>query len=232
VTRSVWYGTQRLAYQLRFAETARLSISVHPDLSVTVRAPHRTPPASVDARVRARAPWILRQQRRFERFHPLPVARRFVSGETHLYLGRQYRLRIRRGPEAVQLSGPFLWVHARHPSPRTVERLLRLWYRERARIALQRRVSALLRVLPWLAERELRFRLAELKRCWGSCGRSGLITLNVELVKAPTLCIDYVLAHELCHLVERRHSRRFLRLMHRAMPGWERARDRLNVAVR
>ncbi len=232
MTRTVRFGSRRLAYRLSFAETGRLAISVHPDLSVTVRAPHRTPPAAVDARVRARAPWIVRQQRRFERLHPLPVARRFVSGETHLYLGRQYRLRVRRGPESVHLSGPFLWVRARDPSPRTVARLVRQWYRDRAKAALRRRVTALLRALPWLAEHEPRFRLAELSRSWGSCGRSGTITLNVELVKAPASCIDYVLAHELCHLIERRHSRRFFSLMRRALPDWERARDRLNRSVR
>lgn len=215
-----------------FVETGRLTISVHPDLSVSVRAPQRTRPAAVDARVLARASWIVRQQRRFQRFHPLPVPRQFVSGETHLYLGRQYRLRVRTGSEFVRLSGPFLWVYTRHSSPRAVEQLLRLWYRDRARIVLRRRVDTLLRAVPWLGEREPRFRLAELKRRWGSCGRSGLITLNVELVKAPTSCIDYVLAHELCHVIERRHSRRFFSLMRRAVPDWERARDRLNVAVR
>lgn len=232
MTRSVTFGSTRIIYRLSFAETSHLSISVHPDLSVVARVPVQTSPAQVDDRVRARAPWILRQRRRFEKLHPLPISRRYVSGETHLYLGRQYRLRIRRGREGVRMSAPFLWVHARDNTPRTVEQMVRLWYHGRAQSVLRRRIDAMLHSVPWLAERQPRFRLAEMKQRWGSCGRSGLITLNVELVKAPVSCIDYVIVHELVHLIERRHSARFFRLLNRALPGWERARERLNGAVR
>jgi predicted metal-dependent hydrolase len=232
VVRTVRVGARRLTYSLRFDEAPRLVISVYPDLTVSVRAPRGANPLQVDARVVRRAAWIHRQLLAFERYHPLPVPRRYVGGETHRYLGRQYRLRIRRGPEAVRLSGPFLYVWTRDASPRTVSRLVQQWYRDRAGVAFPRRVRAILRAAPWLAPHEPRFRLAFLTRSWGSCGRTGMITLNIDLMKAPTSCIDYVIAHELSHLSERRHSRRFYSLMRRAVPDWERLRDRLNQGVR
>ena len=68
-------------------------------------------------------------------------------------------------------------------------------------------------------------------RRWGSCGPGGVITLNVELVKAPPSSIDYILAHELCHRLELNHSKRFYELLRRVVPDWERARERLNRAL-
>lgn len=229
VIRWVGINGRQIRYTLHFAETQYLSVSVEPDLSVSVVAPEKAEMERVDERVLARVGWIVRQQRRFERYHPLPVPRRYVGGETHLYLGRQYRLRVRRGAEAVKLSGGFLWVTTpRRASRRRIEALVKAWYRHRAEQVVPRRLDAVLRQAPWLGRPEPRVRLREMSRRWGSCGAKGTVSMNVELIKAPVSCLDYVLVHELCHRIELNHSRRFYRLLRRAMPGWERARERLN----
>lgn len=224
--RELQIGTKRLRYALEFTDSPRLTISVHPDLSIVVKAPHGAALGRVDERVRRRASWIHRQVQQFERYHPLPVPRRYVSGETHHYLGRQYRLRVRRGPEQVKLVGGFLLVtldgreRARH--------LITEWYRSRAEVVFQRRLAAVVQRTQWLAGAAGTVRIRRMSRRWGSCGPSGVITLNVELVKAPPSSIDYILAHELCHRVELNHSKRFYELLERAVPDWERARERLN----
>ncbi len=222
---------QPLMYTLRRADTTRLSISVHPDLSVTAVAPREADPSEVDARVGRRLPWIVRQQLRFERYHPLPVPRRFVGGETHLYLGRQYRLRVRPGPAEVRLSGPFLWVTCERPHSRAVvKRLVDGWYRRHAPDTFSRRLVHLQSRAPWLRDvTPDRLKLRAMPRRWGSCTPGGSILLNPELVKAPVACIDYVLAHELCHLRVMDHSARFVRLLRSILADWERARDRLNA---
>jgi len=230
--RRVRFGNETISYGLTFSSRARLSISVHPDSRVSVVAPAGRSVEDVDARVRARAAWILAQRRRFERYQPLPVARRFITGESHRYLGRQYRLAVIRGEERVRLAGPYLHVAlANPPDAAHVESLLYAWYRERALATFQRRVEALIRTVPSLGRGLLAIKVRRMTRRWGSCTKAGLITLNVELVKAPISCIDYVIVHELCHRLVMSHGPQFYRVLSRHMPDWERRRERLNMIV-
>ena len=224
--RTVPVGARRLTYSLRFDDAPRLVISVYPDLTVSVRAPHGADFRQVDARVIRRAPWIHRQLLEFERYHPLPVPRRYVSGETHYYLGRQYRLRIRRGQEGVSLTRGFLLVTIK--GKKQAKRVVEEWYRARAEAVLRRRLAVVMKRSPWLDGKATAIRIRRMTRRWGGCGPCGVITLNTELVKAPPSSIDYILAHELCHRIELNHSKRFYDLLRRAVPDWERARQRLN----
>ncbi len=90
----------------------------------------------------------------------------------------------------------------------------------------------MLRAAPWLGRSEPQVRIREMTRRWGSCGPRGIITVNLELLKAPVSSVDYILAHELCHRLEMRHSKRFYTLLRRAVPDWEQARERLNLLIR
>jgi len=223
-------GGRPLTYKLRYANTSRLSISVHPDLSVSAVAPLGVDPEAVDARVHRRLPWITRQQLRFEQYHPQPAPRRYVGGETYLYLGRQYRLRIRRGPDGVRLLGRYLWVTSEQPTAAgKVEALLDQWYRARAVEVFARRLAGLQARAPWLRDVSPSvLKVRSMTHRWGSCTPAGNILLSPELVKAPLGCIDYVLAHEVCHLRAMDHSPRFVRLLSTLVPDWGRARQRLN----
>ena len=127
----VAYGSQRIPVSLKFEERKRLSISVHPDCSVTALAPANRSLEDVQAHLDRRRSWIAKQRRHFEKYHPLPERKRFISGETHLYLGRQYRLKVRRSAaSSVKLIGRYLNVSL--PSargPREVQAALDTWYR-------------------------------------------------------------------------------------------------------
>ncbi len=229
LSRRLRVGGGWINYSLRFATTERLSITVRPDLSVSAVAPAGVEPLEVDRRVLRRLAWIVRQQRSFGLLHPLPTAKRYVSGETHLYLGRQYRLRVCPGPFMVELAPPFLKVSAPRPGATfEVARLVRAWYRERARDVISRRLEEFRRRARWLGGSDAPIRLREMRRRWGSCGATGLITLNPLLVMTPIPCVDYVIAHELAHRLELRHSRRFYGLLRRAIPDWERVKSRLD----
>ncbi len=229
MVREIRVGASGLSYSLRLAATERLTIAVRPDLSVAVVAPKGVGPEEVDQRVVRRWGWIAKQQQAFARLHPLPVPRRFVSGETHLYLGRQYRLRIRAGPHGVALVPPYFvaTLRGRH-SPNQIANALMEWYDGQAKRAFTRRIGALSRRFPWLFQPAPSFRIRRMEARWGSCGPAGVVTLNSLLVMAPVACIDYVIVHELVHRIELRHSRRFYRLLERAVPGWKAIRDRLN----
>ena len=109
------FGRQSIPYSLSFSPRKNLKITVFPDRRVDVDAPKQRSPEDVERAVRKRSRWIVRQRMRFEKYHPLPSPRLYVSGETHRYLGKQYRLRVRAGlSPSVKLSGGFLMVHTPH----------------------------------------------------------------------------------------------------------------------
>jgi hypothetical protein len=228
----VRFGDETIEYTLAYAARKTLGISVDPDLRVTVTAPDGSDLAAVEAKVRQRAPWILRQQRELELYLPHTPPRRYVSGETHRYLGRQYRLKVMESgqePERVKLARGVLQAWAAAPADiESVRQLVDAWYEKQAQRVFHERLLAMLpRFKPFqLGEPQLTTQT--MKNRWGSCTDAGAITLNLKLVQAPKPCIDYVIVHELCHLVEHNHGRRFYQLLDRMMPDWRERRKQLN----
>ncbi len=110
------FGSKKIHYNLKYSERKTLGITVTPDLDVLVKAPLDSSIEKVEEKLRKRAPWIIRQQSFFLTFHPKTTAKKYISGETHLYLGRQYQLKVIMGAtikknNCVLLKGKFLEVH-------------------------------------------------------------------------------------------------------------------------
>jgi hypothetical protein len=227
------YGEEQIPVKIEYAERRRLSISVHPDCSVTALAPMDCSPEKLMSQLVRRRAWIAKQRRRFEVFHPLPEEKRFLSGETHLYLGRQYRLRVHYARNiGVKLIGRFFNVLVPQPEdPRSVRTALDGWYRAHAVPIFRDRMDRCVKSAPSLAGLCPELRIRRMTRRWGSCSRRGTITLSLDLIKTPVHCIEYVIAHELCHLVVHDHSPAFFRLLSRCMPDWERRKARLDEVV-
>src|SRR5580704_16749540 len=124
------FGGGRIGFRLRRSHRRTLAITVQPDLSVMVTAPHKSAVDTVLAKVRKRAGWIRKQQRFFCEFLPQTPPRRYVSGETHRYLGRQYRLKIVVATAVgVKLRGRFIWVHTpRKADTAQIRKLVDGWY--------------------------------------------------------------------------------------------------------
>lgn len=227
----VRFGSVTIPFTVITRRRRDLSITVHPNLQITVVAPVGRPMQQIEAKVLAKAPWILRQQLKFRDLHPLPEPKRFVSGETHRYLGRQYRLRvIETGATSVRLDRPFLLVAVSDASkPEAIRKAIEEWYRARAETALRRQFEQLLQRHPSLRSLVQDFRVRHMERRWGSCSKRGTITLNPILIHASPACIEYVIAHELCHRRYMNHGPRFERLLTRVMPDWRARRRRLNA---
>jgi len=230
----VEHAGEHISVSLEFRERERLSISVHPDGSVTALAPSSRTLAEVLAHLNRRRSWIARQRRYFERYQPFPSDKRYVSGETHLYLGRQYRLRLHRaGDASVRLVGRFfeVWVPA-PDQPMAVAAALREWYQSHAESIFRERMRRCMQTASSLRLRlDVKLRVRPMARRWGSCSKAGMITLNTNLVKAPLHCIEYVIMHELCHLRVHNHSPAFFRMLGRCMPDWRQRKDRLDSLV-
>src|SRR5262249_5874219 len=152
----------------------------------------------------------------------------------HLYLGRQYRLKVQEGsPESVKLVGRFLRIQAtQREEGERVRALLDDWYRTHAKRVFMHRLEGCLestRSLGLATAPHLVIR--KMAKRWGSCTRAGNILLNLDLVKVPVHCIDYVIIHELCHLKVHNHGKEFYRLLARCLPDWVARKRRLECVV-
>lgn len=223
---SFTFGSKVIDYEIRYSDRKTLGITVTPASEVLIKAPLDAKKERIQEILYKRAPWILKQQSFFLSFQPRSTQRRYVNGETHLYLGRQYRLRIEKSEQdSVKLFLGELKVETSDPTK--VKTLVKAWYLKQARTKFEKLSSKLIdrfkaeKVQPHsLVIREMTLR-------WGSCTPKGKIILNPELVKAPKGCIEYVILHELCHLVYQDHSPAFFRLQSRYMPDWENWKERL-----
>lgn len=214
---------------MRRSTAKSVLIKIRPEGEVTALAPASASTEDVIAAVEKRGRWVSKQLDNFREQNEHVLARRYISGETHLYLGRQYILKVLVGnyTVGVKLLRGVLEVYVRDASPSAVKTALSSWYRLRARTIFNERMDALLPKALWVEDRPP-IRLFEMKTQWGNCSPAGRLTMNPQLVKAQTSCIDYVILHELCHIAEHNHSDRFYRLMGQVMPNWKEVKYRLD----
>lgn len=226
------FGSRNIAFNLEYRKRKFLSIKVHPDNNVEVLAPLAAGESEVFEKVKLKAPWILKQLDHFNTYKPSTPPRRFINGETHLYLGRQYRLKIVPDDEdVIKAYRGQLWMHSRNPKPEILKVLLDQWYKQKAYVIFNELLEELLpkfkryRVIPPALT------IRAMSKRWGSCTPSGKIILNSELIKAPKGSIEYVIIHELCHLVHYNHTKEFQHLQSRMLPDWRKWKDRLEYSL-
>ena len=225
----VQYGQSTIDYDLSYSDRKTLGIKVHPDKTVQVTAPLNTTEDDVKEKVISKAAWILRQQDFFLSFHPMTPPRKYVSGETHLYLGKQYRLKIvETEKESVKLSAGYIIVSLVDKSNKSrVNRLLRSWYKSKAEIHFNQLFEEKLHIAQTLTNESPALKYRWMEKRWGSCDRNGTVHLNLELIKAPKACMEYVIIHEICHLAHLNHSSAFYELLGKLYPNWRETKDRL-----
>jgi predicted metal-dependent hydrolase len=205
-------------------------LSVHPpDGRVRISVPLRLAEDAVRLAVEARLGWIRRQQERFAQ-QVQGTPHEWVSGERCAFQGRQYRLEVREmdAVPAVGLrDGATLELRVRPGSTRiSREAVLQAWYRQQLRLLVP---PLLARWEPAMGVRVAEWGIKRMKTRWGSCNPlARRIWLNLELAKSPPACLEYVVVHELLHLLERRHNQRFWRLMDGLLPQWRRQREALS----
>jgi predicted metal-dependent hydrolase len=202
-----------------------------PNGRVRVAAPHRVSDDAVRLAVIGKLAWVKRQRAQFET-QPRQSEREMVSGESHYFLGHRYRLRIvpREGPATVALRGKsIIELHVRPDmGAQERERALHRWYRQHLRQIIEPLLEKWQTVL---GVQVTECRIKKMKTKWGTCNADARrIWLNLELAKKPVQCTEYVMLHELVHLLERHHTDRFLAIMDRHLPQWRGLREELNAA--
>jgi len=226
------YGSKSIEYNLSFATRKSLGIKVLPDGLVKVIAPNDTSIIDINKKVKLKANWILKQQAFFCSYKPNTPTRTFVNGETHLYLGRQYKLQIIEDTiNEIKIYRGTMIMKTKKVNPEYLEKKLNEWYKEKAILHFEEMLeSSLEKFNKYKVEKPvLDIRL--MQKRWGSCTKSGKIILNTELIKAPKGSIEYVVIHELCHLVHHNHNKEFYDLQNRLSPNWEKWKEKLEHAL-
>lgn len=223
---SIQFGSATIDFALSYSDRKTLGIKVDPDMDVFVMAPLGTDLEIVLEKVKKRAPWILKQRYYFLGFFPKTPKRNYISGETHLYMGRQYQLKVIDAKKSeVKYKGRSIQVSTTDRSK--VESLLKDWYKEKAKVKFAEIAEPIIQRFKKYNVEPKGIYLLEMSKRWGSCTPKGKILLNPELIKAPKACIEYVITHELCHLIHHDHTQKFIDLQSREMPDWEKWKEKL-----
>lgn len=230
---SLKYGSRTIEYKLIYSNRKTLGIVVKPDQSVTVRAPINADSDRIQKIVKKKSPWIVRTIEYFEALLPKLPQRTYVSGESHYYLGKHYRLKVHKSNlEDVRLNKNSIAVYTIHKGkPGVVKTLLQYWYKYKAEKKFRERFDLCFESFNHFRNDAPKLTIRKMKRRWGSCNTKNKITLNEELVKTPTRCIDYVIMHELCHLIYRNHDHQFYTMLSRLMPDWKERKGILEKSV-
>lgn len=231
--RTVRYGASEINFEILRVPRKTLEIAVHPNREVIVKAPMETDLQKICICVIKRARWIFKQIAYFKQFEPRTPTRHYVGGETHLYLGRKYRLKILgEEDESVRIVGGRIIVSIDgSPAPERVKRLLYKWYRQKAKQKFQERLEYCLAGFHKKNFISPNLRIRTMSTRWGSLSSNDNLTLNLQLIKAPRDCIDYVVTHELCHVTYKNHGPEFYKLLEKTMPDWERRKHKLELAL-
>jgi predicted metal-dependent hydrolase len=218
-----------ITFEVLHVDRKTMEIAVHPDGRVIIKAPIGTRKDAIEARVIKRSRWIRKKLDYFRQFEPKTPPKKYVGGETHMYLGHQYRLKLIKSlDEGVKLRGGYFCVSSRDPQDAgRIKALLDDWYIYHAKMFFHKRLLICHEMAKALRVPLPTMMLRKMKRRWGSCSKLGRIVLNTALVKASLYCIDYVIMHELCHLNVRHHTAEFWRLLKKFMPDWEERKARL-----
>lgn len=210
-----------------------LHLGVYPPQGrVRVAAPLVISDEAVRLAVIDKLGWIKRQKAKFAE-QPRQSQREMVNGESHYFLGQRYRLRVHEfdAPARVAVRGIASLDLFVRPGASAAQReaVLLRWYREQLKALIP---PLLEKWQPIIGVQVKHWGIKKMKTKWGSCNpMAQRVWLNLELAKKPVLCLEYIVVHELVHLLERNHSDRFTALVDGFMPNWRVCRDTLNSGV-
>jgi predicted metal-dependent hydrolase len=209
-----------LDYTIIYSKRKRITITVERDRSVVVRAPEGTDENKVRGVVESRKAWLYEKLRHPQKYNSIANKKEFVSGESILYLGRNYRLEvIKDGEESIRFMSKFVVTGARS---NRAGKLFKDWYVIKAKDKIIPRVKRHAQNMGVVVNKVM---VSDLKYRWGSCTPNDNLNINWKLIKAPMFVIDYVIVHELAHLMESNHTKRFWNIVRTQAPMAEKAKS-------
>lgn len=217
------YGNQVIEFNLYQEERNSLSINVLPNSDVKIKAPIIKNKDEILDKVKNKAKWIIKQQKYFEQIFIEENEKEYVSGETHLYLKKQYRLKINISDKnSVKLKQGYFFINALNNDKTTIKKLLKNWYKEKATEIFEERLNICFEKFKNFNIEKPSLKIRQLNKRWGSYNKSNhTIILNLDCIKANKKFIDYIIYHELCHCIYYSHNKYFYKLLTKICPEWQ-----------
>lgn len=210
----------KLDYQIIYSKRKTINLAVERDASVVVRAPLGFAEDRIRRAIEKKKLWLYEKVNHKQKYPEQFARKEFVTGESIMYLGRNYRLEITNDDvPGVRFHSGFFISRSNQP---TAAELLRKWYIERAQQKLLPKVTAFAEALGVTFNRVL---ISDLRVSWGSCTPKNNLNFNWRLIKAPAFVIDYLIVHELAHLLEPNHTERFWNIVAVQVPKYDKAKE-------
>ena len=223
---SIKFGATEIGYDIVYSnKIKRARLSVSPPRKVEVTVPSDIDRISIQKIVRRKAAWVIKQMFKYDQIVGPISIKEYVNGETFLYLGRQYRLKFNKNKTnmPVCLSGKYLEVEYSETKSVTKKQVIR-WYRNQAMLKIDESVKYYSKKLgiksPQISVKN------QLKR-WGSCTSKNSLIFNYKIIMAPVSQLEYIVAHELCHIKEKNHTPRFWLMLKAIMPDYNKRKNEL-----
>lgn len=224
------YKDEKIEYEIIYSKRKTMEISIKPPDKITVRVPMRLPKYNIVERLTEKGDWILKHLNNFKIIDYKPINREFINGEKLLYLGREYNLIIyedylREKPE-VYIEEGHIVVNFKENNKADVEKSLELWYRKEA---LNYILGSIKQYEKIFNKKPKAIVVKEQKKRWGSCTYDNRLLFNWRCVMARPQAIDYVILHEMCHMVHKDHSKNFWNLLDSIMPSYKEEKQWLKI---
>lgn len=231
---SIQYGTTTINYDVVYSDRRKnATLSVYPLKLVEISVPTNIEQERIQNLVRKKAHWVLKQILWFDEIIQMDSKKEHVNGESYLYLGRQYRLKLIKNNEKPQakLIGKYLTVYLPEHIPnnqenKTIKVAIWKWYREQANKKIDETVEMYGKKL---GINKPKFTIKNQYKRWGSCTSKNILNFNFRITMAPIALLQYIVAHEICHIKHKDHSTKFWNLLKTIMPDYEQRKERLRT---
>jgi predicted metal-dependent hydrolase len=209
-----------IEYQIKYSNRKTLNISVERDRSIIVRAPHYLTADKIDKIVQSKRQWIKEKLNHAQKYPLVTESKEFVSGETLMYLGKNFQLLVVDEEfEGIEFDQRFKISKVNQPK---ANELFKKWYLKQALIKIEPLAT---KYAKSLGVKYNQFKTSEMKYRWGSCTPANSIIFNWRIIKAPMYVLEYLVAHELVHLIENNHTPRFWNILSIQVPNYEKAKN-------
>jgi hypothetical protein len=219
---STKYGNKTIEFEVEYRNRKTLAIQVEPIDKILVLSPKGLPEDIIKEKVKSKSKWIIRKLLDFKDMGYLPFNREFVNGEAFIYLGRNYSLQIvldknLKNPK-VELSNGKFAISTPVKDQVLLKKAMEKWYRREAKKIILKRTEF---YKPKFSIEPRGIKIKEQKKRWGSCTSKGDLLFNWKAIMAPSTVIDYIIVHELSHLIHKNHSQKFWSQIESLIPDYK-----------
>lgn len=222
------YGTRYIEFKVQYRNRKTMSIEVDSNGDIIVIAPMNTEDTVIINKVKSKAAWIVQKQYEVRNINVNKINREAVSGESYLYLGRNYTMQLFNNNDENKIfirlfRGKFI-VNTYTSSEEKIKEALEKWYRQKALLKIRERIKY---YEPYFEEKVHEVKVKEQKKRWASCTNNNVLLFNWRCVMAPVYILDYIVVHEMCHMRYKNHSKEFWEYLYTVMPDYEARREYL-----